>query len=139
YHSHCESIALATRADHELAQAGKTRDYQSFAHALFGFQEALAMWEGNARARTGVSEARLSYAASAKAKGDLELGISLLDADNADHAGLRAELEAAQREREARQKWLTRFKRIAATLVVLLFGVITIALGFVWDAQRKEA
>src|SRR5262249_1939132 len=35
--------------------------------------------------------------------------------------------------------WLTRFKRIAATLVVLLFGVITIALGFVWDAQRKEA
>ncbi|MEX0977524.1 MAG: hypothetical protein WDZ48_01655, partial [Pirellulales bacterium] len=86
----------------------------------------------------GIAESQLAYAASAKKKGDYELGTSLLDADNADHAPLRAELEAAQRERDARQKWLSRFKRIAAALVVVVFGVVSIALFFIAQAKNQE-
>ncbi len=139
YQSHCESAALSTRADHELAQALKSGDYQSFAHALFGFQEAAALWDGNGRARLGASEAKLAYAARAKQKGDYELGLSLLDADDEAHAGLRVQLGAALRERSARQKWLTRFKQIAAALVVIVFGVITVALVVVMEAKDREA
>ncbi len=74
YHSHMESISLSTRADAELGQANSSGDYQSFSRALFGFEEALALWAGNARARAGVSETRLAYATRAKLQGDFELG-----------------------------------------------------------------
>ncbi len=139
YHSHMESIALSTRADQELSQARRSGDYQSFARALFGFEQALALWGGNARARVGVGETRLAYASRAKLQGDFELGASLLDAANPDHAALRSELEAAQRERSARQKWLSRFKRIAAALAVAVVGVISIALILVNSARNDEA
>ena len=138
YNSHCESISLATRADQELAQAAKSNSYEGFAHALFGFREALVLWEGNARARSGIAEAKLAYAQCARSKGDFELGISLLDVDDAEHASLRTELEGSQRERDARQKWLTRFKQIAAALLVVVFGVITIALFVVAEAKNQE-
>ncbi|MEX0641714.1 MAG: serine/threonine-protein kinase, partial [Pirellulales bacterium] len=138
YQSHMESITLAARAGGELDQARKSGDYQTFARAVFGFEEAFALWSGNARARAGVSEARLAYAASAKDKGDFELGISLLDPENVDHAPLRAALEAAHRERDARQKWLSRFKRIAAAMVVLVFAVISGALYLVAQAKDQE-
>ncbi|MCP6582364.1 hypothetical protein NL505_28455, partial [Klebsiella pneumoniae] len=82
--------------------------------AVFGFEEALALWSGNARARLGVNEARLAYATTAKQRGDFELGASLLDRTIPQHASLQKELEDAQSERAARQKWLSRFKRIAA-------------------------
>jgi WD40 repeat protein len=138
YHSHMESVALARRADQELAQGKKSDDYQAFARAVFGYEQALALWERNPRAAVGIPEARLAYAASAKKKGDFELGISLLDAENTDHAQLRAELEAGQRELVARQKWLSRFKRIAAALVVIVFGVVSVALIVVADAKNRE-
>jgi WD40 repeat protein/serine/threonine protein kinase len=139
YNSHCESITLSSRAANELAQAKRTADYQSFAHAMFGFQEALALWDGNAEASDGISTARMAYAECAKTKGDFELGVSLLDADDPQHVSLRRELEAAQRERSARQKWLTRFKRIAAALVVVVFGVIAAALVVVNAAKNQES
>ena len=47
YHSHSESILLSDRAEVDLAQAGNSHDYQDFARAVFGFQEALSLWEGN--------------------------------------------------------------------------------------------
>jgi WD40 repeat protein len=138
YHSHMESVSLARRADQELAGARKTGDYQGFARAVFGFEQALALWDRNPRAFGAISEAKLAYAASAKQKGDFELGLSLLEPDNADHAPLRAELAAGQRERDARQKWLSRFKRIAAALVVIVFGVVSAALIVVADAKNRE-
>ncbi len=138
YQSHCESINLASRADQELAEALKTGSYERFSHALFAFQEALNLWEGNSRARAGVAESRLAYAQCAKQKGDYELGISLLDPHDSEHAALCAELTAAQRERNARQKWLSRFKRIAAALVLLVFTVISGSLYFVAEAKNQE-
>ncbi len=139
YHSHMESIALSTRADAELSQARNSGDYQRFAKAVFGFEEALALWSGNTRARAGVTEARLAYAAQAKQRGDFELGVSLLDPEIPQHAALCKELEAGQQERDARQKWLSRFKRIAAGLAAAVVGVITVALVLVTTAKNREA
>jgi hypothetical protein len=61
-----------------------------------------------------------------------------LDTDIPKHAQLRTELETAQREVQARQKWLGRFKRIAAALAVIVFGVISVALVAVNQARDKE-
>ena len=105
---------------------------------MFGFQEAIALWDGNTRAATGLAEARLAYAECAKAKGDYELGLSLLDSDSAEHAVLRVELASMQRERDMRQKWLTRFKRIAAAMAILVFGVISASLLVVAQAKNRE-
>ncbi len=46
YQSHSESIALAVRAEDDLQRAEGSGDYQTFARAMFGFQEALALWDG---------------------------------------------------------------------------------------------
>ena len=138
YHAHCESILLAERADEELTQATATKDYQSFAQALFGFKSALALWDGNVRAESAISEVRLAYAKAAKDKGDFELGLSLLDASDPQHTPLYVALGAALAESQARQKWLTRFKRIAAAMVVIVFGVITVALIIIADAKNQE-
>jgi len=137
YHSHMESIALSNRADTELAQAKKSGDYQSFSRALFGFEEALTMWTGNTRARAGASETRLAYATSAKTKGDFELGMSLLDSASPEHAPLHRELAKAQLENSTRQKWLSRFKRIAAAMAVLIVGIITISLVIMYSLRNE--
>ncbi|MGD9723904.1 MAG: protein kinase [Pirellulales bacterium] len=139
FQSHCESISLASRADKELAQANQSGKYESFAHALFAFQESLTLWDGNERAREGIGEARLAYARCAQKKGDFELGISLLDQHDPQHTGVLGELTSAKRERDARQKWLTRFRRIAAGLVLLVLAVITGALLFVNQAKNRES
>jgi len=139
YHSHMESIALSTRSDSEFSQARTSGDYQRYSKAVFGFEEALALWAGNSRARTGVSEARLAYATTAKQRGDFELGASLLDPAIPLHATLQRELEEAQRERAARHKWLSRFKRIAAGLAAAVMATITVALVMVTTAMNREA
>ena len=72
YLSHSESIVLSTRAEDDLERAKKSSDYQEFNLARFGFQKALEMWEGNARARSGLSEANLALATSALKNGDFD-------------------------------------------------------------------
>src|SRR5262249_33283343 len=141
YRAHIESIALASHATEELARAEKADDYQAFARAMFGFDEAYKQWDANSRAKAGRSEARVKYAASALRKGDYELGAGLLDPENADHKELRAKLVAAQREREARQQRLKTMKRVAGALVAMVFVVVSGAL--VWikgerDVAQKE-
>lgn len=138
YLSHAESIALATRAEEELATAGKTDDYQDFAQAVFGFQEALLLWDVNERARVGLQTAKLAYARSAHAKGDFDLGASLLDPSVSEQAELLRDIRAAQQEREARQRRLKTAKRAVAALVAVVLLVVSIAFYAV-NEQRKEA
>jgi len=138
YQSHSESISLSTRADEDLRDAKEKDDYETFARALFGFQEAVSLWDGNARAQAGISEASVAYATSALGKGDYDLGASLLDPDKPEHAGVLKKLRDAQRERAARQQRLKTFKRIGAGLVATVFLVITVA--FFWiRAEQREA
>jgi hypothetical protein len=138
YQSHAESVSLSTRADEDLNKAKDKDDYERYSRALFGFQEAYNLWDGNPRAKAGISEATLTYAGSALRKADYDLGLSLLSADNPEHAEIRRALSAAQRERDARQQRLRAARRIGAALVLTVLVVVTVA--FFWiRASAQEA
>lgn len=137
YQSHSESIVLSIRAEDDLKEARQTDDYQHYSRALFGFQEAYELWTGNKRAFAGISEAQLAYADSARRKGDFDLGLSLLDPTNPDHAVLRKELLAAQDDRVARQKRLVFLKRMAGGLAVAVFMIVSTAAVLIYNSRLE--
>lgn len=137
YQSHSESVTLSSRAEDDLAGAAKSDDYQDYAKALFGFQEAYELWSGNKRAAAGISQAKLAYAGSARRKGDFDLGLSLLEEKNSEHAALRTELIAAQNERVARQKRLVFLKRAAIGLVASVLVIVSVAAVWIRAEQKK--
>ncbi len=134
--SHSQSIALSTRAQADLVQAQQSDDYEVYARARFGFQEALALWEGNKDAAEGLARASAAYARSALAKGDFDLGASLLDPNNAEHREILSQIEAGRREREARQQRLRTAKRVGFALAATVFLVVTVA--FFWIRAEAE-
>jgi hypothetical protein len=142
YQSHSESILLSSRAEQDLEKAKETDKYDDFARVVFGYDEALALWPGNAAAAAGGPLARWAYAASALNKGDYDLGLSLLDPENPEHRVLREELLDAQTERESRQQRLQRTRKMARVLLGTIFVVITTALAVVFvawnDAQVQR-
>ncbi len=138
YQAHSESIVLAERAREDLQSAKATKDYQDFSRAMFGFQEAVALWDGNSAARIGLTDTQFAYAHCAYEKGDYDLGLSLLDEDVPDHADLRQHLLTAQREREARQQQLRMAKRIGAVTLVIFFTVISGAAYWI-NTERNAA
>ncbi|HEX4413490.1 MAG TPA: serine/threonine-protein kinase, partial [Lacipirellulaceae bacterium] len=123
YQSHSESIVLSSRAEHDLTLAASSNDYQDFSRALFGFQEAAALWDGNTAAHAGLSRAKLAYASAALQKGDLDLGDSLLDKQHPDHIVLGKKIQASLRERNARQQRLKQIRRIAVVLALAFCAV----------------
>ena len=137
YQSHSESIVLSARAEDDLKEARQSDDYQHYSRALFGFQEALELWSANRRAFNGIAEAQLAYADSARRKGDYDLGLSLLDPSNPDHATLRRELFAAQDERVARQKRLIFLKRMAGGLAVAVFMIVSTAAVLIHNSRLE--
>ncbi|MDX1947210.1 MAG: protein kinase [Pirellulaceae bacterium] len=137
YESHSESILLSARADEELDRARRSRDYQDFARALFGFQEARELWSGNQRAPAGEVESRLAYAAAALGKNDFDLGISLLDPRHPAQTGLHRQLVAARRDRDTRQARLRGLRRIALGLAAAIFAVVTGGLFWIGRQYRE--
>jgi WD40 repeat protein len=138
YRAHSESISLSERADEDLRAAAGRNDYESYARALFGFQEAYELWEGNQRARDGILEATLAYAARARGKGDYDLAASLLDEKIAEHEPLLKEIREAQRERDARQQRLKTARRVGVALLVTVIVVVTVAF-FIVQAEKDKA
>lgn len=138
YLSHSESISLAERAKEDLAEAEQSKDYDAYSRALFGYREAFDLWEGNTQAGAGVSQATLAYAGSALSKGDYDLGASLLDIDNPEHAELHRKIKSAARERESRRRRLQTFKRVFAGSVVTLLVVVTGFSFWIW-VERNDA
>lgn len=124
--AHSESLALVHRAEEELAKAAASADYQNYSRALFGFEEAFALWKENQRAADGVQIARLRYAEAAFGKGDYDLAAGLLDRNLSSHSGLAEQIRRAQAERDARQVRLRRAKQFVAVLgaAVLIIGVV---------------
>ncbi|TWT89871.1 Serine/threonine-protein kinase PknB [Pseudobythopirellula maris] len=125
YQAHSESLALTTNAQRNLELAAERADYEIFARALFGFEEAIALWEGNTRAATLANDARLAYARCAFGNEDYDLAASLLTTDGEptdEAASLLAEVNRAKAERAARQRRLRNAKLLALGLVLLLIG-----------------
>jgi len=145
YQAHSESIALCERAEQELKAAHQSDDYRDFARALFAFEEAHNLWTGNQAALAGISRAKLHYAASAHRKHDYDLGLSLVDPQQADHAEIREQLVASKRERDARQQRLRRARQVVASLAAAVFLAVTIGIILVtrfWleaDKQKENA
>ncbi len=156
YQAHSESIVLAEHAARNLQRAHQQNDYDLFARAVYGLQEALALWKENRSAAGLLSQASADYARSALAKGDLDLGISLLEPATAAavepaattpaqpelrdprHRELYEQLLAARRERESRQRRLRLLKGLIAALVCAVVGIVSVAYVAV-RSQRNEA
>lgn len=137
YQSHSESLVLSVRAAEDLEQAGQTGDYQDFARAMFGYQEAIKLWEGNDAARTGLAAARLAYAESALGKEDFDLGLTLVDSDDPAQKPVVARLLKGQSERNQRRRRLQVMYRTAISLVAVIF--IGGAIGMYAINQEKVA
>ena len=136
FQSHSDSVAMSARASEDQEQARSSNEYDDFSRALFGFQEASELWDGNHRAAQGVSETRLLYAGSAFEKGDYDLGLSLLDEQDETHADLAANIRLAQDERAARQQRLTLYKRAGVAVAMLFLLVVTTAA--IWINYERD-
>ncbi len=138
YQDHSESITMSVRAADELYKAQQADRYEDYSRAVFGFEEAYALWEGNTRARQGISQAKLAYAASALRKGDFDLGTSLLERDNPEHAELATQIDTARREREARHHRAQQLKRVVVGMATIGF-VSAIVVSTVMYSLKREA
>jgi WD40 repeat protein/serine/threonine protein kinase len=138
YQSHSESLVLTAHANQNLQKARETHDYSLFARALYGFQESLALWSDNQRARTLLRETQRDYGRAAFEKGDFDLAASLLDTSDAEQKKLMTEIDAARAERDARQRRLRRAKQAVAALVALVIVTVTVAF-FYMRAARQDA
>lgn len=123
YQAHSESLVLATNAERHLEQAQRDGDYALYARALYGCQEALALWVGNRKAAELLERTQLGYAAAALDSGDFDLGLSLLAGDTPEQQTLRTQLQRAKRERQARVRRVRTLKQlVAAAAVVIIAG-----------------
>ena len=127
YLSHSESVLLVARAKEELAAGEQTRDYQHFARAVFGCQEAITLWQNNRTARETLPAAELAYARVALDKGDYDLALSTLNEEEPSHADLRGEVQTALKERESRKVRLRNLVRLAVALAVTVLLVVSVA------------
>lgn len=138
YLLHEESIEHAARADERLAVARKNGNYDDFSRARFGFETALEDWSENVRAIEGLKATKFDYAKTALDHGDLDLGLSLLDENDAEHATLRSSIQTAIAKRDARQQQVRRLKRVVfgASLVVAVVACV----ATVWiNSERDKA
>ncbi len=134
--AHSQSVALSASAEGDLCRAGGSGDYDDYARAVFGFEEALNLWQGNHAAQRGVTRARREYAARAQQRGDLDLAASLLVKDDPEHARLAEQIALARWERDTRQRRLKLLGRTAASLLALVLVTLTVA--FFWIRASRD-
>ncbi len=133
---HYESIKLIDQAQSDLEKAIESNDYDAFSQAIYGFQEALSLWDKNERAKTGKENAQFAYANCAFSNGDFDLATSLLDPEIDVHVDLLKDIERA-RSHEERQRHRTQliFKTFQFLVV---FTVISLTVAFIWIKNEKE-
>ena len=138
YQAHSESIALAGRANELSRQAQGSGDYDKFAHAAFGFQNALELWSRNTAARECLVDVRSAYARTALTRGDFDLGLSILSDPSTDEE-LRRSLISGREERDARQSRVLRLKRLARNLAAVIAVVLIVAVVWISQAERTAS
>src|SRR5262245_27020265 len=138
YQAHIESTALGSRAQEDLEEARKTDKYDTYARALFAYQEAYTLWDGNTKAKVGTVEAALAYAQSAERKADYDLGLSLLSAAEPAHAPVIERLTKGRNERESRKRRLQVARRVGVALAAAIFIIVTGA-SIIIERSRRDA
>lgn len=139
YRSHSESIALATRANNDLQDAIERKSYSVFARSQFGFEEAIALWPGNAKAIEGLRENRIAHANAAYINGDYDIGLAILSPDDPEHADLIAKLKEALRLRQQREARFGLLKKVAAALLAFIFVGGSAAVYAINQARTRAA
>ena len=132
YLAHRESLVLSAEARGWLDEAVRERDYAAFQRAVFGYEQAGALWPDNGEATAGAAEARRAYALAAVDREDLELAASLLPAQDPAFAPLGRDIELLKSRRDSRRRRiriLTHTARAlgAAVVVVLALGLVLIS------------
>ncbi|MEZ6127959.1 MAG: protein kinase [Planctomycetaceae bacterium] len=138
YQSHSESIHLSDRATQHLQDARQSAAYDDFNEALFGFRQAIELWDGNETAVAELQTTQFEYASAAQAKGDYDLASSLLNVSLPPHAALHADIVEAARQRELRQQRAKTYRRVGVGLAGLLFVVVSGAAVWI-NKERSEA
>ncbi|MEM9657413.1 MAG: serine/threonine-protein kinase, partial [Planctomycetota bacterium] len=138
YQAHSESILLTEHAAKNLTSADNSQDYDLYARSVYGFEEALSLWNENQRAAQLLQRARLAYAGAALDKGDFDLGVSLLDEQDAAHRPVLERLQAGINDRDSRQRRLKLFKGLVAGLAAAVIAIGSIAYVAV-SKQRDRA
>ncbi|TWU05028.1 WD40 repeat domain-containing serine/threonine protein kinase [Stieleria varia] len=138
YRSHAESISLESNAREHLTRAKSQSGYDSYARAMFGFEQAIALWPDNVKAVQGLAESRLAHAQAAYDNGDFDAGISILDPENPDHSQLLQQLQLAIQERDSHKSRLTLFKRLAVASLAFIVVGGAVALYLI-NNQRRQA
>ena len=118
YLMHSESLSLNSSAKVEFDKPGNS--YSDLSRALALFEEALKLWPENPEAQKGAMQTRLRFAAAALARGDLNLGESLLLSDCPAHQPTLVML----REAQARRKH--RIRRLQVVSVVFMGFAISV-------------
>ena len=136
FESHRESLQVCATAEEALVAAGETGEYSGFSRAVFGFEQALALWDGNQRARDTMTEARLAYAACAEAREDYDLALSLLNELGGDNREMRDRLVAAKDKRDARQRQVRQLRRLLMSAGVAILVLVSAAA--VWINRERQ-
>jgi serine/threonine protein kinase/WD40 repeat protein len=125
------SIDLTKRSQDEarLAMAGK--DYDRFNRAIFGFRDAMELWDGNKDAEGELKKVRLAYGQCAFDRGDFDLAIQTLDRKVPEESMLLGKAEKAKQavlQREQRFKTLRNvFTGVTAAFLLLTTGLASYA------------
>lgn len=138
YQAHSESIVLTDNGASYLEVARQKGQYDLYARAVFGLEEAIELWSENHRAKRLLTEARADYAGAALANGDLDLAGSLLDDSVEQHAPLRESIEEARRQRRARQRRFQALKLAVAGLIAVVISIVSVSYVAVRN-QRDRA
>ena len=138
YQKHAESVMIGKQATADLAAANLSHDYSMYSRALYGFENALRLWEQNYDAMSGLMNARLDYSSAALKNQDFDLGLSLVNNEDPVYRATHRKLLAGQRDRQKRIARIRILRWVASLLVISLFAGGSVA-GWWINAERKKA
>lgn len=155
YLQHRESIQVAHTAEQALENARELwsgpegradriddsrQIYNHLAASVYGFKQALKMWDQNQAASDGLLKARQTYARCALSFGDFgQAGAQCAQLpEGAEREALAREIQEAIDAREQSQTLARRLKWFGVLSLIALFTTIAVALFTVEAARREE-
>ncbi len=136
YQSHRESIALSESADQHLERARAEGSSDQYARSRFAYEEALNLWSGNSHAANRLRAATIAHAQNALEQENYELGISILDPQEADHQELLGRLE---KRRSAGRRLARVAKLAAAVALTAILSVVVVVVGAYLESQKQNS
>ncbi len=138
YRSHAESRRLADFAEAGLREASTTEGYRVFEKVVLALEQAIELWSENTRAQELSVTARLEYAQRAFAREDFDLAEQQLDVEQPLHTALLSQIRRAKQDRDLRLARFRRMRRVAATLVAVVFVTVSVASILITRSRNQE-